>query len=549
MFGIRVIVRRGLQYAMLSRGFLLVEAVLIFAALYFAAGPLFGQIAPAAGPSLATIGTAAATIGLLVGMRRVNRRVMPAIDRRFFRDAYDARRVLTDLSRAVRRMASRPDRLLDRMVDEVCAALHPQRIAVFLHDVPWPHLRAEADTCLDFVMDAPGSEPLRFRLYREASRPGAVGLEPKPGVLDGRVPLATFLAQSATGDPEVLNVFPLDWAGGRDPSIPQGTVTDRALYAHFDARLVVPLATAGRVLGFVILGEKRSEEPYSREDGELLLSVAEQVAIALDYSHLIDRVAEQEGLRREMEIAQQVQARLFPHDTPELRTLQYAGLCRAARGVGGDYYDFLPLGGARLGIAVADIAGKGLPAALLMASLQALLRSHAPSYVGDLGELGCELNRHLCDVTTDGRYATLFFGVYDEADRTLRYLNCGHQPPVLVRRRDGAPPRVRRLPPGGMVLGLFEEQRYESGEVQLEPGELLVVFSDGVTEACDESGQFFGEDRLIDLLLRHADLPGDRLARAVIDAVDGFVGPHPQQDDITVITAQVAPADVSAPAA
>jgi sigma-B regulation protein RsbU (phosphoserine phosphatase) len=100
-----------------------------------------------------------------------------------------------------------------------------------------------------------------------------------------------------------------------------------------------------------------------------------------------------------------------------------------------------------------------------------------------------------------------------------------------------------------MVLGLFEEQRYESGEVQLEPGELLVVFSDGVTEACDESGQFFGEDRLIDLLLRHADLPGDRLARAVIDAVDGFVGPHPQQDDITVITAQVAPADVSAPAA
>ena len=143
---------------------------------------------------------------------------------------------------------------------------------------------------------------------------------------------------------------------------------------------MVPLVTAGRVLGFILLGEKLSEEPYSREDKELLLTSPSRSRLRSTTAQLIGQAAEQAALRREIQIAQEVQQRLFPHERPPLRSLRYAGVCRAARGVGGDFYDFLPLSDGRPGLALADIAGKGLPAALLMASLQALLRSHAPTH-------------------------------------------------------------------------------------------------------------------------------------------------------------------------
>jgi sigma-B regulation protein RsbU (phosphoserine phosphatase) len=264
------------------------------------------------------------------------------------------------------------------------------------------------------------------------------------------------------------------------------------------------------------------------------------MAIALDYAQLIAHAAEQAALRRELQIAQEVQAQLFPHERPAMRTIRYAGICRAARGVGGDFYDYLPLTGGRLGIAVADISGKGLPAALRMASLQALLRSHAPTYARALGDLGHELNRHLCESGDGARFATLFFGVYEDDSRRLVYLNAGHLPPiVLAPASHGCDASVRRLAPGGMVLGLFGDQSYQPGCTTLAQGERLLVFSDGVTEATDTAGDMFGEDRLMAVMAGGAALDIDGLAARIIDEVDRFVGAAPQQDDITVIAAEV----------
>ena len=311
------------------------------------------------------------------------------------------------------------------------------------------------------------------------------------------------------------------------------------MFARFDARIVVPLATQGRALGFLLLGQKRSEEHYARQDRELLLAVAEQVSIALDYSRMIEGVAEQQKLEREIQIAQDVQAKLFPQDRPVLRTLRCAGTCRTARGVGGDYFDFLQLGPDRLGIAVADIAGKGLSAALLMASLQALVRSHAPANAHGLDGFAGEINRHLCDSTDDARFATLFFGVYDDATRRLRYVNAGHNPPILLRQPGGAGDRVRRLLPTGTILGCFPERSWQEQVVDLAPGDLLVVFSDGIVEATNAADEQFSDPRLVSLVERSAHLGEDALAALVMEEVGRFLGGVPPQDDMTLIVAGV----------
>ena len=553
VFGIRLILRRGLTYALVSRGFLFTEAAIIFLALLALAGTLLQWVEPQPSVAVSTAGTAVATFMLTLGMRRVNRTVLPVIDRRFFRDAYDGRRILNDLSRAVRRMSSHPEGLLSHVSGEVVAALHPRTMAIFVAPDACSRLRPldrSRRGCCDVAL-APGAVR-RFLLYVDEGVEADRGFAARR-LHAGRTPLARFLGMCAAGEPETLDVDVFEAAV---PAIPmrepaargQGRASSGAteqcaeeaeLFAAFDARLVVPLVTVGRVLGFLLLGEKRSEEPYSREDKELLLGVADQMAIALDYAQLIGQAAEQAALRREIQIAQEVQQQLFPHERPPLRSLQYAGVCRAARGVGGDFYDFMPLASGRLGIALADIAGKGLPAALLMASLQALLRSHAPTYVAALQALACELNRHLVETTDGARFATLFFGVYDDSARAIHYVNAGHLPPLVLTRGAAGAVEVRRLEEGGMVLGLFPDQAYKEGCARLAPGDRLIIFSDGVTEASAPSGEMFGEERLLAAVAAYGSGDIERLPEYLLEEVDRFVGSSPQQDDITVIAAEV----------
>ena len=269
----------------------------------------------------------------------------------------------------------------------------------------------------------------------------------------------------------------------------------------------------------------------------MLLAVAEQVAIALDYSLLIGQVAQQERLEQEIRIAQDVQKRLLPQERPELRTLRYTGKVRTALHVGGDFYDFFRMGDHQLGIAVADIAGKGLPAALLTASMQALVRSHAPTHTENLGTLAEKVNAHLCESTDDARFATLFFGVYDDSARRLRFLNAGHNAPILVRGNGNG--EVHRLEPGGTVLGLFADRCFREQCVELAPGDLLLIFSDGIVEAMNEDEEEFGDDRLLAAVRKHGALGEGALLERVLENVGEFLGPVSPQDDITLIVARV----------
>jgi len=243
-----------------------------------------------------------------------------------------------------------------------------------------------------------------------------------------------------------------------------------------------------------------------------------------------------EKLRRgeqEIEIAKQVQARLFPQIHPETKTLEYAGLCLQAREVGGDYYDFLDLGQQRLGLVIGDVSGKGIAAALLMANLQANLRSQCAIALNHPELFLRSVNRLFYENTGDSAFASLFFAEYDDQSRRLRYANCGHLS-GLVLRPDG---NYERLNSTATLLGLFRDWECVIAECELTPGDLLALYTDGITEASNDAGEELGEEFLIDRLRQHRELPCLSTVTAISDEVRKF-NSHEQHDDITLIVAK-----------
>ena len=246
--------------------------------------------------------------------------------------------------------------------------------------------------------------------------------------------------------------------------------------------------------------------------------------------------ARQEAERRaaqEMEIAKQVQARLFPQRLPPLQSLDYAGICIQARQVGGDYYDFLHLGENRLGLVIGDIAGKGIAGALLMANLQANLRGQLAVVLDRPHHLLHSVNQLFYENTGDNAYATLFYAEYEDHIQRLHYANCGHLPALLLRSSG----HIDWLHSTCTVVGLFPDWQCETKETCLFPGDTVVLFTDGVTEASNQHGEEFGMERLADALHRHRHLPSHALLTAIADELQGY-SHEEQQDDITLIVAK-----------
>lgn len=246
-----------------------------------------------------------------------------------------------------------------------------------------------------------------------------------------------------------------------------------------------------------------------------------------------EKAAAERRAAHELEIAMQVQARLFPQRLPAMRSLEYAGACVQTRRVGGDYYDFLDLGQQRLGLVIGDIAGKGMPAALLMANLQANLRSQCAIAVEEPERLLQSVNRLFYENTADNAYATFFYSEFDDRSGRLRYANCGHLPALLLRSGG----EVEHLGATSSVLGLFPDWECCTDERQLAPGDLLAIYTDGITEAFDDRDEEFGESRLLDALWRHRSRCPSEIVAAVFDAVREF-SPREQGDDITMIVAR-----------
>ena len=248
---------------------------------------------------------------------------------------------------------------------------------------------------------------------------------------------------------------------------------------------------------------------------------------------LIERLEAERRAAQELEIAKQVQARLFPERLPPVPGLDYAGVCMQARSVGGDYYDFLDLGTERVAMVVGDIAGKGIAAALLMANLQANLRSQSVCAVENPERVLNSVHRLLYENTDANVYATLFFAEYDHRNGRLRYANCGHLPALVLRRDDS----IERLEPTCTVIGMFQDWQCTMAESRMDPGDILAIYTDGLTEAFNAAGEEFGEERLMEALRRHRDLGARELVGAVVDEVKRF-STCEQYDDITLIVAR-----------
>src|SRR5262249_28182733 len=228
-----------------------------------------------------------------------------------------------------------------------------------------------------------------------------------------------------------------------------------------------------------------------------------------------DRLEAERRAVHELAIARQVQARLFPQSRPVLGSLDYAGACLPAQAVGGGYYGFLNPGPGRLGLVIGGARGRGMAAALLMANLQANLRSQVAFALDEPGRLLQSVNHLFCENSPENAFASLFFADYHDSTGGLRYVNCGHLSALLLRR-DGT---LDRLEATSTVLGLFRQWECAVGERRLEPDDVLALYTDGVTEAFDEAGEEFGEERLVDALRRHRDRPPESLLAKLVEEV------------------------------
>jgi phosphoserine phosphatase RsbU/P len=262
--------------------------------------------------------------------------------------------------------------------------------------------------------------------------------------------------------------------------------------------------------------------------------------------HLVKELVQKERMERELEIAKEVQERLFPNHSPRMIHMDVTGVCLPARTVSGDYYDFLLLGKEELGLAVGDICGKGISAALLMANLQATLRSNVmnlwlhdrPNGDQMVSEIVARLNSQIYAYTGENRFASFFYALYDDVHQTLTYCNAGHNPPLFISGND-----VKRLKEGGTLVGVFADSKYDQETIQLSSGDLLIAYTDGITECTNEVGEEFGESRLIQVIQENRSLSAMRIKERVVETVLSWMHSEEREDDMTLMVARMHASD------
>ena len=508
---LRIIMRQGTKYAF-ARSSLWVLRILIGYILVTAAIRVYlhNSLNPVSVALIAGLG------GLLLFFRfRTSKQLSSWIDRKFFREAYSQEQILNELANQAQTFTETPA-LIHTVSECIGNALHIDRIAVLLRS---------GDT---------------FRLQYAQG----VDLDSSNLLLSGTSKTITNLDMVKSP----ANVYLDD----PDAWLLAASDAERSALRELGAEMLIPLRGRNRLLGVMALGPKRSEEPYSRTDRGLLQSVAMHTGLSIENSELMHSLALEAGKRerinREIEVAREVQERFLPQSYPAIAGVELAGAYRPAQTVGGDYYDFIEMKVAgsntpSLGIAIGDVSGKGISAALLMASLRASLRGLTRKSDCDLAEMMSEVNELVYEASASNRYATFFFARLDPASRMLTYVNGGHNAPAVIRRAGPDGKReVIRLEAGGAVIGLLPISRYEQSTLTLQPGDILLAFTDGISEAMTADGEEWSEDRLIEHLVNSPDMPAKELVKRLFDAADDFAAGAPQHDDMTLFVLKMLPA-------
>jgi sigma-B regulation protein RsbU (phosphoserine phosphatase) len=297
--------------------------------------------------------------------------------------------------------------------------------------------------------------------------------------------------------------------------------------------MAVPLQTKDRIIGLIYVDSPFVLREFAKDDLELLTVITNVAAIRIENVRLAEVEEGERIMKRDLSQAAEIQQRMLPEQAPNVPGADLAGYNAACRTVGGDYYGFFHYDGGRAALALGDVSGKGMPASLLMMALHARVQVLAED-PGDLGGFMSRLNKATCANCPSNRFITFFFCILDAASGELRFANAGHNPPILVRANGNA----EMLEGGGPVLGILSIAPYSEAQARVEQGDMLVLYSDGVTEANNPEYDEFGEDRLIEVLRQNRHLPAQGIVKAVTKALAEFAGTAPQADDITLVVAR-----------
>ncbi len=486
----------------------------------------------------------ALALALLAALHTIVKRyLLPRIERYFSLVSQDERRILLDLGQDARR-ATNVDHLLHLIVSQIGEALQAADASLFVRD----------EATGDYVRRASSSQATKqFAGNGPGGADGAPGeLLPESLLTLARdafvirrlrslaLPLEIGLRDFETWDRFLASTSAAQCAARQ---------SEREALQQIGARLLLPIRSKDQLVGVMSLGRRRTRHDYDATDKELLLSVGSQLALVIENNRLTERMVADEKLRRELALAAEVQRRLLPAQAPECAAIELAGFCQPARGVGGDYYDFFQLDRRQVGIAIADVAGKGIAAALQMSTVQATLRgllsgdlahhqvNNSPAARDSLAQMVETLNRLIRSATGGANYVTFFYAQFDECTRRLTYVNAGHNPPILFS--PGASDEYKELSCGGMFVGMFELGAYEQEVVPMLSGDVMIAFTDGLSEALNVNGEEFGEARIQAALAATAQLSASEISAAIVQRAQVWCAGAPQHDDLTFIVLKV----------
>ena len=467
--------------------------------------------------------------------------LLPYLRKRSSPGEYDQQRILLDLGEAARYSNNISD-VFKFSVDTIANALQATNVSILVRD----------ETTGDFVLRSSSS-------HTKATNAVNPALNPLTDELQVALPKEAFVVRRLANlaSPLRLEKEDLDiWS--RAAAFIQGLDSEKRrqeqqALASLRSRVLVQIRTKSQLIGILSVSPRRSGIDFSDSDLRMLLSIAEQMALVVENSNLLERIVDQEKMRHELALAASVQKHLFPVEAPSSSKIEISGWCKPAGFVGGDYYDFIQFDNGQIGMAVADVAGKGFSAALLTFMIHAFLRSQtiassSSAYSASLANIASSLNRLLFASTSSASYVTFFYAQYDERTGRLSFVNAGHNPPFVLHRNgtdNGARKSndtVMRLTAGGPVLGLFKDCPVEENSFELHPGDFLLAYTDGAIEAINRTGEEFGEERLLSLVKSKSHLPAMRARDEIFGSIEEWCAGTPQFDDITLVVLKVSAA-------
>lgn len=460
----------------------------------------------------------------------VSNRLISRIERYFFPGPYQERGIFFSLGQQAR-AAENIEQLYTSIVRRIAESLESENVSLLVRN----------ERSGDYVCRASSTGELSTRKLNGA-QPNDAASKLKLARDAFVVKRLNHLSTPLMIDDKQIDIWARALSNAPDP-LRQSRMRERETLRQLKSHLLVQIRTREQLVGILSLALRRGHFGYSNTDRETLMSVAAQLALIIENSRLAERMVVQERLNRELKLAAQVQRRLLPTKAPQQGSLALAGFCEPAHGVGGDYYDFISVDNEGVGVAIADVAGKGMPAALLMSTVQATLRSLtatngslAPS-VPWLAKMVGKLNHLIFNSTSGEHYVTLFYGFFDQATRSLTYVNAGHNPPLFLRPTITTD--ISRLNTGGLIAGVFEHCDYEQETIQMQSNDLMFLYTDGLSEAMNPIGEEFSEARIQQTLTEYAQLSVEEIRDQMMRRVKEWCSNVPLHDDLTFVVMKV----------